>query len=439
MTPEAIVVGMFLGILAGVLVGFPIAFTLCGLALLFGLLGWGPQVLELFPHRLYGVMSEYTYVAIPLFIFMGCMLEKSGIAEVAFDSLYKFLGSLKGGLAHATVLISTLFAACTGIVGASVTTMGLIALPAMLKRGYDKSLATGTIAAAGTLGILIPPSIMLILYAPMSGVSVVEMFAGAILPGLILSALYMIYIAIKCLLRPDAAPALPTAEKETLPFKEALLLAGKTVVPFLLLILAVLGAIFFGVCAPTEAAGVGALGSLMLAGAYRRLSLASLQTTMLFTLKITAMIMFVAIGATMFTTVFFGIGGGEVVTRFLLGLSLGKWGILALLLFIVFILGMFIDWVGILLIITPIFAPILKTLGFHPLWSGILICVLLQTSFLTPPFAYSLFYIKGIAPPSVTLGDIYRGVVPFVMLQLVGVVLCVVFPKLIMWLPGVLK
>lgn len=434
MTPETLTILMFLGIFIGVFIGFPIAFTLGGLGLIFGLIGWGPSVYQLFAHRSYGLMTEYTYAALPLFIFMGVMLEKAGIAELAFDTMYKWLGGLKGGLALATIVLSTIFAACTGIVGASVSTMGLIALPSMVNRGYDKSLATGVVGAGGTLGILIPPSIMLILYGPMAGVSVVELFAGAFIPGLLLAVLYFLYVFVRCQLNPEMGPAIPLEYRE----KPNLIADLKTFFPFIFLILSVLGAIFFGITAPTEAAGIGALGSIVVAVLYRRLTIKTLRDACMTTVKISSMILFVALGATLFTAVFFSIGGGRVITSFITSLGLSGYGVLAVVLFIVFLLGMFIDWVGILLIMTPIFVPVLKMYGFNPLWTGMLIIVMLQSSFLTPPFAYALFYIKGIAPKGVTLNDIYKGVIPFVILQLVGLTLCIIFPGIITWLPSIL-
>lgn len=434
MSPELMTVLMIAGVFVGIFLGFPIAFTLGGLGLLFGIVGWGPGVYHLFAHRSYGLMTEYIYAALPLFIFMGCMLERAGIAELAYDTMYKWFGRLKGGLALATVVICTMFAACTGIVGASVATMGVIALPSMVNRGYSKALATGVVGAGGTLGILIPPSIMLILFGPMSGVSVVELFAGAFGPGLMLAGLYFLYVLIVCHIYPEMGPPTPVDQREKLPLLKGL----KTLVPFMVLIFLVLGAIFFGITAPTEAAGLGALGSIIVAAIHRRLTFGALSETCMTTLRVSTMILFVALGATLFTTVFFAIGGGRVITEAVTGLGMGGYGVLAVILLIVFLMGMFIDWVGILLIMTPIFVPILKMYGFDPLWTGMLIIVILQPSFLTPPFAYALFYIKGIAPPGVTLGHIYRGVIPFVLLQVVALALCIIFPGIITWLPSIL-
>ncbi len=440
MGPEMLVLLMFALLVITVLVlGYPIGFSLCGVSLICGLLGWGPQVLSLFAQRAYGMMFTYTYVAIPLFVFMGCMLEKSGVAEIAFDGMYRMMGPLRGGLGLATIFICVLFAASSGIVGASVTAMGLTALPAMVKYGYDKSLATGLVGAGGTLGILIPPSVMLILYAPISGVSVVDMFAGAVLPGLILAALFVGYTLIKCYINPNAGPPIPASERGEMNLKIGIKLTLKTIVPFIFLILSVLGTIFFGVCAPTEAAAFGALGSIILSAAYKKLNLKNLKDALMDTFIINAMIFMITLGATMFTAVFFGVKGDQAVLNFMMNVGLGKWGILFLTLFVIFIMGMFVDWLGILFIIAPIAVPVLSAYGFDPLWTGVLICVTMQTSFLTPPFAYSLFYIKAVAPPEVTMKDIYKGVIPFVICQVIGVLLCIVFPQLITWLPHVMK
>jgi len=433
MSPEIITILMFAGILIGVFLGFPIAFTLTGLGFIFGYIGWGPSFFPLLASRAYSIMTNMPLIAIPLFIFMGSMLSSSGIAELAYDVMHRLFGKFRGGLALATIVICTLFAACTGIVGASVTTMGLVALPSMIERKYDKSLATGVVAAGGTLGILIPPSIMLILYGPLAGISVAKLFAAAFLPGFLLSALYIIYVIIRSNLNENLAPAVSGDYK-----KVTILEFTKALLPFTFLVLAVLGAIFFGVTAPTEAAGLGALGSIIVALGYRNLSFKKVYNACITTVKISAMVMFMAMGASVFTAVFFGIGGGNVVTQFISSIGLGANGSLALLLFIVFLLGMFIDWIGILLIVVPIFLPILKLYGFDPLWTGMLVMLIMQTSFLTPPFAYSLYYIKAIAPGGVTLNHIYKGAVPFIILQVIGVGLCILFPQIITWLPNLL-
>ena len=427
---------MFLFLIGGVVIGFPIAFVLSGTAVIFGYVGFGPGIINLFSQRVYGLMTNFIMAAIPLFIFMGAMLDKSGIAEAAYDNLYKMLGKLKGGLAITTIIVCTLFAATTGIVGASVTTMGVIALPAMINRNYDKSLATGVIGAGGTLGILIPPSIMLVLFAPMAGLSIVKLFSAAIVPGLLLSGLYVLYVVVRTNLNPEMGPPVP--EEDRPPLKESLIGSLKTLVPFLFLILSVLGSIFFGLASPTEAAGMGAFGSIIIAFFFGGLTWENIKDSLRSTLVITSFVMMVALGANLFTGVFFGIGGDKVIIDLLMNLGLGSWGVLIVILFLVFILGMFIDWIGILLILTPIFMPILTEFGFDPLWSGMLIILMLQSSFLTPPFAYSLFYIRGVAPPSVTIEHIYRGVIPFVLIQLLGLGLAMSFPSIITWLPSIM-
>ncbi len=434
MSPELITILMFVFLFIGIFLGFPIAFTLTGLAFAFGYIAIGEGIFNLFAHRIYGVMTEYIYVALPLFVFMGCMLERSGVAEAAYDYLYGRFGHIKGGLAIATVILCVIFAASTGVVGAAVSAMGLIALPAMINRNYDKKIASGVVGAGGTLGILIPPSIMLVLYAPMGGVSLVRLFAAAIVPGLLLGAFYIAYVLLVGVTAPEKLPALPKGELE----KPSLLEGLKTFVPFVLLIVSVLGLIFFGIAAPTEAAGMGAFGSIVVAAINRKLSFGSLYHAAITTLRLSAMILFVAVGATLFTTVFYRTRADHVVVDFLAGFGLTGYALLAAVLFLVFFLGMFIDWVGVLLIITPIFVPILVAEGFNPLWVGMLMMVLLQSSFLTPPFAYTLFYIKGVAPKSVTLSDIYLGAIPFVIIQLIVLLLCIFIPAIITWLPAVL-
>lgn len=439
MSAELLTVLMFVGVFVGVFAGFPITFVLASLGIIFGLIALPlPQLVFMIPLRIFDILSVEIFAAVPLFVFMGAMVERAGIAEIAYGVMYKIMGPLKGGLALATVFICTLFAAATGIIGASVITMALVAIPAMLKRGYDKRLAMGTVAASGTLGILIPPSVMLILYAPMAGVSVVDMYAGAIIPGLILSTLYNLYILIKCYTNPNAGPALSPEERGKVVLAQLFLEAIKSLVPFLFLIVAVLGSIFLGITSATEGAGIGSLGSIIISAAYRKLTLKQLKEAAYFSLRVSAMVIFVAMGANLFTGTFLSAGCGKVVSNVLLGLGIGPWGILLLLLFIIFILGMLIDWIGILFIMVPIFGPIVAGLGFDPLWVGIVVCVSLQMSFLTPPFAYAIFYLKGLAFEGVSYGDIVRGVIPFVILQAIGTALVLMFKPLALWLPRLL-
>lgn len=435
MTPELLTLLMFVGILVGVFLGFPIAFTLGGLGLIFGFFFWGDQTITLLASKAFSVFSNYTYVAIPLFIFMGSMLDASGVADTAFGVLNQWLRKFKGGLGVATIILSTMFAACTGVVGASVTAMGLLALPPMIRRGYDHSLATGIVGAGGTLGILIPPSIMLVLFGPMANISVVKLYSAAIVPGLLLSAGYLIYVIVYVRVKKDAI--VDTGEdEETVHY--TILDGIKAFVPFLFVIFMVLGLILLGVCSPTEAAAAGSFGAIILAAAYRKLTLKVMVNAAVSALKTSAMVMCMTVGANIFTSVFFGVGGSTVMTNFVLNLNIGPVGTFAAVLALVFVLGMLIDWVGILLIVIPIFMPILNMFGYDTLWASMMIIVLLQTSFLTPPFAYALFYLKGVAPEGVTTPEIYKGIIPFIIIILIVMALMVPFPGIATWLPNAL-
>ncbi len=436
MTAELMTLLMFIGILVGVFMGFPIAFTLSGLGVLFGFIGWGDTVLSLLGSKGFAVMTNYTYVAIPLFVFMGCMLNSSGVADTAFEVLAQWLRKVKGGLGIATCILCIIFAACTGVVGASVTTMGLLVLGPMISKGYSKSLSTGLVAAGGTLGILIPPSIMLVVFGPIAGISVVQLFESAFVPGITLGICYALYVIIIGKVKPGVIPDVVADEHYE---KKFTLLQGlKCFVPFILLILCVLGSIFFGIAAPTEAAGLGALGSILIAALYKTCTWKNLKDAAISTLETSAMVMYVAFGANMFTGVFFGVGGKNVVANTLASIGMGPTATLVLVLVIVFLLGMLIDWLGILLIVIPIFMPILTGFGYDPLWISMVIIVLLQTSFLSPPFAYALFYVKGVAPEGVTIGDIYRGVVPFILIQLAVLMICIFVPEFVTFMPDLL-
>jgi tripartite ATP-independent transporter DctM subunit len=437
MSPEHLSVVMFVGVIILVFAGVPLYLALGGLGLYFGIAGgWSPQVYDQFINRIFGLMSNEVLPAVPLFVFMGAILDKSGAADKLFNAFYLAMGGLRGGLAVATILICTIFAACTGVVGASVTTMGMLALPAMLKRNYNIPLATGCICAGGTLGILIPPSVMMLLYGPMVGLSVAKMFMGAFMPGFVLSALFLSYIIIICLIRPEYGPPMPKEERQAIPMIKV---AGEILlylVPPMFLILAVLGTIFLGVASPTEAAAIGGLGSVVIAVFYRRFNLSVLYEGVINTLKITSMVMFVAVGAFMFSGVFMALGGAKLIGNFIISLPLGKWGILVVMMAIIFVLGMLIDWIGILFIVVPIFTPVVVHLGFDPLWFSLVVCVNLQMSFISPPFAYSIFYLKGVSPPEVEMMHIIKGVIPFLVLQAIGTVLVVLFPQIVLWLPS---
>ncbi|MEW6113627.1 MAG: TRAP transporter large permease subunit [Thermodesulfobacteriota bacterium] len=434
MSPELTTVLMLLSLFI-LLLGFPVAFGIGTVGLVFGLLTSGPAYLYMLPARIIGgTLSEYILAAVPLFIFMGNMMQTSGVAERAFFILHRWFGGFNGGLAVATLLLAIIFAATTGVVGASETAIGLLAVPAMLKARYSQSLISGSVCGGGTLGILIPPSVMLILYAPMAGVSVIQMFAGAVVPGLLLGLSYITYVVIRCAINPSLGPSVDSEER--LPFfsKESLVLGFTHLVPPFFLIFAVLGSLFFGVASPTEAGAVGALGSVILCLCYRRLTWYTLLDNCYSTLRITAMIIFIAMAANMFTGAFLSAGCGQVITDLLTSLGLGRWGIFLTSLFIIFVLGCFIDWIGILLIVVPIFSPMLNKLGFDPLWVGLVICTSLQISFLTPPFAYSIFYLKGMNL-GLSLHSMYVGIIPFVMLQILVVAITIIFPQTCVWLP----
>lgn len=435
MTIETITLLMLGSVLVLIVMGYPIGLVLAGVATLAGLLFVGPQVLDIFMLRLFNVFADYILIAVPLFVFMGIIIEKSGIAMRLFDSMYIIFGRLRGGLAVAAVITCTIFATATGVVGASVVTMGIIALPAMFKYRYDKSMATGSICAAGTLGILIPPSIMLLVYGPTANISVGILFSAAFIPGLVLAALYVVYVIIKCYLNPAAGPAIDEEEARKYTTRQKIIMLLTSVFPVVGLILSVLGAIFFGLAAPTEAAALGALFACIMAAVYKKLNLTVIKEAAMRTLQTSAMVYLVVIGAGFFTGVFMRLGCGSVVEEIILGLPFPTWGLLIAMWAIIVILGMFIDWIGIVMIVVPIFTPIAAALGIDPVWFAMMNIIVLQTSFITPPFAFSIFMLKGIAPPEIQTGHIYRGVLPFIAIQLASLVLFTLFPDLILFLP----
>ncbi len=436
--PLLFTVLMFTGLLIGIFLGHPLAFVLGGLAVIFGYFGWGSDVFFMFVNRVFGVMDNYILVAIPLFILMAQFLDLSGVAERLFDTMRYLFRTLRGGIAVTVVLVSTLFGACTGIIGASVVTMGVVALPLMLKYQYNKRLCSGVITAGGALGILIPPSIMLVVMGQQSNLSVGKLFAGAIIPGLILSGLYITYIIIKCYFKPEWAPALSKEELAAVSGKELLIRSVKTVLPAAFLIVGVLGSIFTGVATPTEAAGLGSALAFVLMLFYGNFSWRNLQQAVVETTKITSMVLIILAGATCFTSVFMGMGGDKVVSGFILGIGLGKWGTFLIMMVILFFLGMFIDWIAIVMLVFPIFLPIAEQLGFDKLWFVVIMAVMLQDCFLTPPFGAALFYLRGVAPESVTTADIYWGAFPFWRLMELGLIICCIFPETITWLPSVM-
>ena len=445
---------LFAAVVAALLAGYAVAPTLAGVALLFALGGAAFGVFDLrdlgfLPSRLFGIVTNQTLIAVPLFVLMGVTLERARIAETLLDCLSALLGRVRGGLGLAVTGVGMLLAASTGIVGATVVTMGLLALPTMLRAGYDARLATGAICATGTLGQIIPPSIALVLlgdvlssayqqaqlgmgvFSPKT-VSVGDLFAGALLPGLVLVALYMIYICVTAMAKPARAPARAQAAGKVT--GRAL---ARGLLPPLLLIVAVLGSILGGLATPTEAAGVGAFGALALAAGYRSLSVAVLRDICQSTLKTTAMVFFILIGASVFSLVFRGYGGDELVRGLFADMPGGVWGATAIVMLVIFFLGFILDFIEITYVVVPIVAPVLLAMGLDPIWLGVLIAVNLQTSFLTPPFGFALFYLRGVAPPQVATLDIYRGVIPFVLLQIGLMALLLVVPELATWLPGV--
>ena len=437
---------MFATFVALLVTGYPVAFVLAGVGMLFAITGevlnhYGIDVdadlgfLGLVIDRIYGTMSSYGLVPLPLFIFMGHMLDKSGIAAELLRALQTLLRRVPGGLALAVTLIGVILAASTGIIGASVVLLGTIALPAMLEDRYQPEFAVGVVASAGCLGILIPPSIMLVLMADQMQLAVGDLFLGAVFPGLVLAGLYALYIGGVTLLRPNLAPPRPRRGDETAA-RAALTMARTLLAPFAL-IFAVLGSIFFGVASPSEAAGVGAGGAGLLALAKRRLDVATLREVSRATARTTSFIFAIFLGATTFSVVLRGLGGDEVIESAITALPLGPTGIVVLLMGLVFLLGFFLDWIEITLIVLPLVEPIAVSLGVDTLWFTILMAMCLQTSFLTPPVGFALFYLKGVAPAEIELGHLYRGIVPFVALQLLGLALLFTWPRLATWLPSV--
>ncbi len=425
------------GIMVGIMAGFPIALVLVGVASIIGYFTVGPEVYFLIYVRASSMLLNYNMLAIPLFTFMGVVLSKSGIAERLYRGLYLWMGWLNGGLALSTVVLGTILAAGLGVVQASVSMLTVISLGPMVKRGYGKDLASGSICAGGTLGILIPPSIMLVILGMMASLSIGKLFFGAFIPGLVLSGLYLTYILIRSWLQPGIAPAAPPEERGV-PFLQKLTLLLTSILPPLAIILSVLGTIFFGIATVYEAAGVGAAAALLAAVIYRRFSLKLLMSSMHETLKVTGFVMLVTACADAAVGVFMYFGGRGVIEDMVLGFPFGRWGAFAGIMFATFILGMFIDWISIILIIVAILVPIAPSLGFDPIWFALMICVNLQMSFMTPPLAQAIFVCYGSADPrlGVTMADIIKGVIPFVLLIVVALGLFIAFPQLMLWLPG---
>jgi len=452
---EWIAIIMFFSVVVVLLGGFPVAFSLGGVALIFATVGammgiFDATFLGAMPNRLFGIMSNETLMAVPLFVFMGVTLERAKIAESLLESLSSLFGKLRGGLGISVTLVGMLLAASTGIVGATVVTMGLLSLPTMLRHGYDQGVATGTICASGTLGQIIPPSIVLVLLGDVLSsaysqaqidqgifspdtVSVGDLFVGALIPGLMLVALYVAYLVVLALLRPDSMPSYEATEAE----KPGVLALGLALFPPLLLILAVLGSILAGLATPTEAAGVGAMGALLLAIFKSQFSIARLVEVMQSTVRVSSMVFLILIGASVFSLVFRGYGGDELVQNFLMNMPGGTVGAVVTVMVLMFLLGFVLDFIEITFVVVPIVGPILLAMGIDPVWLGVMIAINLQTSFLTPPFGFALFYLRGVAPESVETSAIYRGVIPFVIIQLVALAILSLFPSLATWLPKI--
>ena len=452
-TPEILSIIMFLTTLGLLLFGFPVAFTLAGSALIFGFLGdaleiFNFRMIGFFPQRIFGTMINEPLVAVPLFIFMGIMLEKAKIAAGLLQSIGELFGSTKGGLGIGVVIVGMLLAASTGIVGATVVTMGMLSLPSMMKAGYDQKIATGTICAAGTLGQIIPPSIVLVLLATIlqganeeaamlvgnlapEPVTAIDLFAGALLPGLLLVVLFIIFIYFYARINPSSCPPVETNKSRGEIYMEA----TKSIIPPITLIVLVLGSILFGVATPTESASVGAVGAAIIALMKGELNYKNLKETALGTVKLSSFVFVILIGASMFSLVFRGFGGDEMIEHFLGGLPGGLYGALIVVMLVIFLLGFFLDYIEIIFVIVPLVGPILIANGADPLWLGILISLNLQTSFLTPPFGFSLFFLRGVAPDEIQTRNMYKGVIPFIGIQILAIFLVGFFPEIATWLP----
>ncbi|WP_253445865.1 TRAP transporter large permease subunit [Halomonas sp. Y3] len=433
---EWLALGMIGAFFALLLIGLPVGIAIASTAFCFGFIGFGPALFSLLPSRIYGVVTNYTFMAIPLFVFMGVMLERSRLAEELIDVVGHLFGNISGGMGVAIIAVGVLLGAATGIVGATIVTLGLLTLPTLLRRGYPKSLATGMICASGTLGQIIPPSLVLILLAEILGESVGTMFAAAMVPGLTLAAIYIVAILVLAALRPGLMPPIPAAERAALTRGQLLRKVVLVVGPPVGLVVAVLGSIIGGIAAPTEAAAMGALGALLFVGLSGRLSLHLLKEVATATLMISAMVFFILICAQVFGLTFRGLGGEHLVARMFEWVPGGETGALLFMLLLMFVLGFFLEWIEITYIALPLFLPFFVQMGVDMVWLGILVGLILQTSFLTPPFGWSLFFLKGVAPDDVSTLEIYKGALPFIALQFMAVALVFAFPSIATWLPA---
>ena len=432
---EILVISMLVAFFALLMMGVPVALTLATTGFVFGYIGFGPDLFNLLPARIYGVVANYQWLAIPLFVFMGVMLEKSRLADDLLDVVGHLAGGLRGGMAIGIIVVGVLMGATTGIVGATVITLGLLTLPTLLKRGYDPGIACGAICASGTLGQIIPPSLILILLADILQLSVGTLFAAAVGPGMLLAAIYCIYIVVIGMVKPELVPPITAEERDAVSRRQLWVRFFRVVVPPVLLVMAVLGSIIGGVAAPTEAASMGALGSMLVTAFAGRFSYQVLRDTCQSTAKITAMMMFILICAQVFALSFRGLHGEDLINDLFEFLPGGVNADIWFLILLIFFLGFFIEWIEISYIAVPLFLPIFAQQGVDLVWLGMLICVTMQTSFLTPPFGWALFFLRGVAPPEVTTRHMYLGVLPFVAMQMLAVLLVFLFPQLALWLP----
>jgi tripartite ATP-independent transporter DctM subunit len=435
---EVLVILMLVAFFGLLMLGVPVALTLATTGFAFGVLGFGPDLFNLLPARIYGVVANYQWLAIPLFVFMGVMLEKSRLADDLLDVVGHIAGGLRGGMAIGIIGVGVLMGATTGIVGATVITLGLLTLPTLLKRGYDPGIACGAICASGTLGQIIPPSLILILLADILQLSVGTLFAAAVIPGMLLAAIYCVYIVIIGMVKPELVPPIPIEERDAVSRRQLWVRFVKVVIPPVLLVLSVLGSIIGGIAAPTEAASMGALGSILVTAFAGRFSFQVLRETCQTTTKITAMMMFILICAQVFALAFRGLHGEDLINDLFEFLPGGVNADIWFLIMLIFFLGFFIEWIEISYIAVPLFLPVFAAQNVDLVWLGMLICVTLQTSFLTPPFGWALFFLRGVAPPEVTTRHMYMGVIPFVAMQMLAVLLVFLFPQLALWLPKVI-
>ena len=428
---------MFPALLFALFIGFPVAFSMIAVAFGFGYWAFGPSIIYQFMQKVDAMASNFVLAAVPLFIFMGAMLERAGIAERLFEAIHLWTRRLPGGLAIGTIVMCVVFAASSGVIGATETVVGLLAIPVMLKYKYDKGLISGTICAGGSLGTIIPPSVVVVLLGPTANVSIGDLIWGMLFPGLLLAFLYIVYIFLVCVIWPQTGPRIPPSPDEP-SFLEKCRISIVALWPPMLLIAAVLGSMLWGIAAPTEAAALGALGALLLSVIYGDFTLKVLHESLLKTLKVTVMILTILMAGNMFAGVFIAGGGVQTVERFIEAANFGPWLTLGLFLFVCFLAGFILDWISILLIFIPVFVPIVKAMGFDVVWFCVLFLIIIQTSYLSPPMAPAIFYLRGIAPPEITIHHMFRGVVPFIVIQLVSLAIVAAVPQIVLWLPSVM-